>query len=110
MIISKNSTFIAAMAFSFAASSPSGGVEEIPSLPWPTDFAPMVNYALAQKMPGLRQPLPLSGLFVHRVRPGDTLQKISRLYRVDSREVARINLHDSALPLRPGQELRIPEE
>jgi len=70
----------------------------------------MVDYALAQKVPGLRQPLPLSGLFVHRVRPGDTLQKISRLYRVDSREVARINLHDSALPLRPGQELRIPEE
>jgi hypothetical protein len=52
--------------------------------------------------------VPVSRLFVHLVKPGDTLERICRMYRADTETVARINQFDPSTPVRPGQELRIP--
>jgi LysM domain len=54
--------------------------------------------------------LPLSALFVHQIRPGDTLQKIARLYRVSAHDIACINQVDPSKALVAGLTLRIPEE
>lgn len=55
-------------------------------------------------------PVPPSGLFIHLVREGDTLVKISRMYRVDIAEMRRLNAILFDQQPRPGFQLMIPEE
>lgn len=76
------------------------GISEAPRLP---------AWVSRPRQTGPASEIPESGLFIHRVRSGDTLQKIALLYRVDSAEVAVLNHQDPETPLHEGQTLRIPE-
>lgn len=56
------------------------------------------------------KPLPPSGLFVHLVRPGQNLVKISSMYRVDLKQMVRLNGISEDFAIKPGLQLLIPEE
>ena len=53
--------------------------------------------------------VPLSGLFIHLVRQGDTLQRICRMYRVEVHETRHLNGIAIDGGVSPGFQLMIPE-
>ena len=57
----------------------------------------------------VKEMIPPSGLFVHLVRKGDTLEGISRMYCVDLVEMKKLNAIPRDGNVRPGFQLMIPE-
>ncbi len=51
---------------------------------------------------------PKSGLFIHLVRPGETLHKISSLYRADLKRIRSLNGIPEGADVRAGSQLMIP--
>jgi len=70
------------------------------------------GYQKASEMLTAKKRIEIKGYVAHKVKPGDNLSKLAAIYYGDYRKfpiIAKYNNISDAIPLRVGQELKIPE-